>query len=195
MEKLKHSVQTTKNYVFERSELFVGIGVVGGLILIVGVIALAVHLSGPQIVYQPVKACDLLTPAKAQDLLGDRVISTDANKPVITDNVATSKCSYTDENPSEEQMRIAAVAVRSAINDEGDAKNKAEFAQAKKAAGTAGAVSGVGDSAFFNATNGQLNVLRGHAWLIANYGFASSPQANTLDDVTKLARDVLSNLK
>lgn len=187
-------MQAAKTYVAERSDLFVGIGIVGGLVVIVGVIALVVQLSGPRIVYQPIKACDLLTPAKAQDLLGDKVISTDANQPVISGNVATSKCGYTDENPDQSQMRLAAIAVRSAINDEGNVQNKSDFAQAKKAVGAAGEVKNIGESAFFDAANGHLNVLTGHMWLIANYGYAST-SGNTLEKATELVHKVLPSLK
>lgn len=193
MKNLKKYLKAAKTYIAERSDLFVGIGVVAGLVAIVGIIALAVQLSGPQIVYQPAKACELLTPARAQDLLGDKVYSTDSNNPIIKDNVATSKCAYTDQ--SADQMRIAAVAVRSGINDEGDAKNRAEFAQAKKTITTASEVKGLGESAFFNASNGQLNILTGHMWLITNYGSASTAEANTLEKATELAHKVLPNLK
>lgn len=190
MDKIKKYAHTTKAYIAERSELFVGIAVIGVLVAIIGAIALAVHLSGPRIVYQPIGACDMLTPAKAQDLLGDKVINTNTNKPVIEENIATSKCGYTDENNSLDQMKIAAIAVRSAINDEGDVRNKADFARAKAQDGME-AVSNIGESAFFNAANGQLNVLDGHVWLIANYGLASSAEENTLDGAMELARKVL----
>lgn len=194
MKDFKKYLQAAKTYIAERSDLFVGIGVVAGLVLIVGIIALVVQLSGPRIVYQPAKACELLTPARAQDLLGDKVFSVDSNNPTIADNVATSKCAYTDQNADPTQMRIAAVAVRSGINDEGDAKNKAEFAQAKRAVGTEGNVEKLGESAFFNASNGQLNILTGHMWLITNYGLASAT-ANTLENATELAHKVLPSLK
>lgn len=190
MNKVKKYVKSTKRYIADRSELFVGIGVVGGLFAVIGIIALAVHLSGPRIVYQPVGACDLLTPAKAQDLLGDKVINTNTNKPTIEENIATSKCGYTDENPLVDQMKIAAIAVRSAINDEGDAQNKTDFAKAKSQAGME-PVNGIGESAFFNVSSGHLNVLSGHVWLIANYGLASSASENTLEKATELAKKVL----
>ena len=195
MKNLKKYLQAAKTYIAERSDLFVGIGVVAGLVAIVGIIALVVQLSGPRIVYQPTKACELLTPARAQDLLGDKLFSVDSNNPTIKDDVATSKCAYTDQNPDQEQMRIAAVAVRSGINDDGDAKNRAEFAQAKNTIAAASDVKGIGESAFFNASNGQLNILTGHMWLITNYGLASSAGANTLEKATELAHKVLPNLK
>lgn len=195
MNNLKKTFQTTKTYIAERSDLFVGIGVVAGLVAIVGIIALAVQLSGPRIVYQPAKACELLSPAKAQDLLGDQVYSVDTNNPTIADNVATSKCAYTDRNQNTDLMKIAAVAVRSGINDEGDTKNKAEFAQAKRTVAGVQDVKNIGDSAFFNPSNGQLNILTGHMWLIANYGLASSAEANTLEKATELAHKVLPSLK
>jgi len=184
----KQYLTNTKKYIAEQSELFVGIGVVAGLVIIIGIIMLVIHANGPHIVYQPTKACDLLTPTKAEDLLGDKVYSADANKPQITDNVATSKCSYTDENAN--GMKIAAVAVRSAINDQGDTQNKSDFATKKKASGMQ-AVAGIGSSAFFDPATGQLNILSGHRWLIVNYGLASSPQSNSLQDDIDLAHKIM----
>lgn len=186
--KVKHYIGETKKYIAERSELFVGIGVVGGLVLIIAVIVLVTQLNGPHVVYQPTKACDLLTPVKAEDLLGDKVYSTDTNEPKITGNVATSKCSYTDQNAN--GMKIAAVAVRSGINDEGDAQNKADFATKAKMSNMQ-TVTNLGSSAFFDPATGQLNVLSGHRWLILNFGLADSPQGNNLEDDIALAHKVM----
>jgi hypothetical protein len=188
--KLKQYVHTTKRYIAERSELFVGVAIIAVLGAIVAVIVIAVQLSGPKIDYQPFKACDLLTPAEAHSLLGDKVISTDSNDPTIVGNMASSKCGYTDENSNQDEMMLAAVAVRSGINDTGVAQNKTDFTNAKTT--SAGeSVTGIGDSAFFNKTNGQLNVLKGHQWYIISYGVGAAPEANTIDKALVLARKVV----
>lgn len=187
---MKRHLQKVKAYTAEKNEVFIGIAVVAILLIAVAIIVFAINNSGPKIVYQPTKACSLLPPAKAQDLLGDKVISTDVNEPVITGNVATSKCSYTDENPDQGEMMVAAVAVRTGINDEGVVQNKTDF-KAKKPKQGAQDVDNIGDSAYFDQTLGQLNILKGHDWLILSYGVGSAPAANTVDDAVKLAHKIL----
>lgn len=145
------------------------------------------------ITYMPTKACDLLTIQKASQLLGDRVINVEKNEPVISEdhNLATSKCGYTDENPDTTQMKIAAVAVRSAITDEGVAQNKADFRTMSQQPSIQ-PVHNLGQSAFFNPTNGQLNVLQAHRWVIVTYGRADAPQDSTVAEVQALAAALLS---
>ncbi len=189
MEKFKQYFSNAKTYVSERSDLFVGIGVVAGLLAIVGVVVLVNELSGPQIVYQPVKACDVFTPAEAQSLLGEKINNTEKNNPQISGNFAVSKCGYSDLNS--QAMRVAAVTIRTGINDEGVAKNKADFATAQ-ATNSNEDVASLGDSAFFNAIAGQLNVLKAGNWYIFSYGVGDSPEQNTLDDALLLARKVLA---
>lgn len=143
------------------------------------------------VVYQPTKACERFTPTEAQDLLGDNVISVDTKKPVVSGNIATSKCSYTDRNPNQNSMKVAAVAIRSGVNDDGSAQNKREFAAHKNANPGVQSITGVGDAAFFNPVNGQMNILQGRDWLIISYGAGVSPEANTVEDVTHVAQLVL----
>ena len=185
---LKKYIHTTKTYVAARSEQFIGIGVVAGLAAIVGIVVLIVQLGGPRIVYQPIKACDLLTPARAQSVLGEKINGVDSNEPKISGDIATSKCAYSDLNA--DVMKVAAVAIRSGINDEGVAQNTSDFKTAKAQAGNT-TVTGFGDGAFFNPRSGQLNVLKDHKWIIVSYGLGSSPQTNSLEEVSALARKVL----
>jgi len=187
---LKHNFQKAKDYIGQRSDTFVGLAVVAVIVIIIATISLIIQLSGPTIVYQPAKACEILTPAEAQNLLGEKVISTDSNEPKISGNIATSKCGYTDTNSNSDQMRIAAIAVRSGINDDGVQQNKKDFASSK-AQSTVEVVKGVGESAYFNKANGQLNILSGHNWIILNYGLASSPESNTVDKAIEFAHKIL----
>jgi hypothetical protein len=186
--KLQQYMQSTKTYIVERSDTFIGIGVVIGLLAIVGAVALINHLSGPQIVYQPIKACDLFTPTQAQSLLGEKINGVDKNEPQISGNLAVSKCGYSDLNSA--AITVAAVTIRTGINDDGITQNKSDFAKSKKNNATE-KVPQLGDSAFFNAKVGQLNVLKGGNWYIFNYGLGDSPEQNTLDKALELARKVL----
>jgi len=188
---MKDHFNNARQYVLTHKDYFItGSWITAAILLIIVVTAVYVYSVSPKIVYKPMHACDLLTPTEAQQLLGDKIIASKAEKPVVADETATSKCSYTDENPSQGAMRVAALAVRAGINDDGVAKNKADFAIAKQN-NAVEVVEGIGDGAYFNTTNGQLNVLDGYNWLIVNYGIGSAPQTNTVEQASELARKVL----
>lgn len=187
---MKNYIQTAKQYIKERSDTFIGTGVLTVLVGIVLVVIAVNHFSGPVVVYQPAKACDLFTPAEAQDLLGDKVISVESNNPVIKDDFATSKCGYSDSNPDKDAMRVTAVAIRSAINDEGDLQNQNDFAKAKSN-NIVDTIKGFGDDAYFNRNSGQMNILDGKKWIILNFGTSSTPETNTAEDAVKLAQKVI----
>lgn len=181
-------MSSAQTYITERSDVFVGIGIVAGLLVIVGIFALINHLSGPQIVYQPIKACEVFTPAKAQSLLGPDMSGADKNEPQISGDLAVSKCGYS--NLDAQAMIVAAVTIRTGINDEGVTQNKSDFAKSK-AANSTEKVSNLGDGAFFNGKLGQLNVLKNGSWYLFSYGLGSAPEQNTLDQALKLAHKVL----
>lgn len=160
------------------------------LVVLIGIVVYATVRNMPNIVYQPVKACDLVTPAMAQDLLGDKVNGVDTKDPVITGETATSKCSYTDLNPQPDQMKVVAVAVRSGINDKGVAQNKKAFEINQKSQNFE-VVKDLGNGAYYNRELGQLNFLDDKMWVILNYGVGASPENNDLNKTVELARKIL----
>lgn len=185
-------IQAVKSYIKKhKKDISTASPIILTAVFLIGVIMFATYASAPQIVYQPVKACDLLTPSEAQDLLGDKVISVDKNDPVISGDTATSKCSYTDRNPDQDSMIVAAVAIRSGINDKGIKQNKADFSASQSGKDTE-AVKGLGDDAYFNKELGQLNILNDRQWIILNYGVGSAPETNTLNKAIDLAHKVLN---
>ena len=190
MNKYLQSIKNLLRNLFAK-EVTVGVLVMLGFVAIVVVVVLFIQNAGPKIVYQPSVACDLLTKDEAKEMLGDQVLDRNQANPTLQDNVATSKCSYTDVNPEQNQMKVAAIAVRSAVNDKGTEKNKREFAAAKLNQGMQ-AVSNLGDKAFFNPELGQLNILKGRDWIILSYGIGANPQANTLDDAIELSQKVIA---
>lgn len=188
---MKQRIQSVATFVTDHKKiLLISTASIFALVVVVLLVALFIYNNPQKIVYQPTKACDLLTPLKAEDLLGNKVISVDTKAPVITDNLAVSKCSYTDSNPVKDAMRVAAVAVRSGINDKGVGQNKSDFATNKPATNVE-AVNGLGESAYFNHALGQLNILDGRRWIIVSYGVGSAPEANTVNDAVSLAHKIL----
>lgn len=188
-------IQTAKTYITTRNKEFVvGVAVILGGIILVIVIALFIQNNTPKIMYQPAKACDLLNLAEAKELLGSKTVSSTSKDPVLSrsGNNAASECGYTDGNPDVDNMIVAAISVRSGVNDDGVQLNKTEFAT-NKASKNVEIVKDLGDSAYFNLKLGQLNVLEDRNWIIFNYGIGSAPETNTVDKAVELARKTLQS--
>ena len=186
--------QTAKKYVFDRRETLIGIAIVVAVVALVAVIIALVRESAPKIVHQPTQACSLFTEAEAKELLGDNVLSNNKDDALVSGDAATSQCSYTDKNPDADNMRVAAIKVRSGINDDGQAQNKADFA-ASKVNKNIEEVNDLGYSAYYNPEAGQLNVLMGSDWIILSYGVGSTLENRSLDEVKQLAYKVVAPTK
>lgn len=185
---MHHYIHTFTSYVTRHKKEFI-IGA-ASLLASAFLVALYIYNNPPVVVYKPTNACAILTPAKAVELLGEKVISVDTKGSVVSDNIATSKCSYTDQNRDANKMLVAALAVRSGVNDKGVQQNKADFAARRPSVGME-TVHNLGDSAYFNPVVGQLNILKGRQWIILSYGFGATPEANSLDKAVELAHKVL----
>jgi len=173
-----------------KKELIIGGAVVLAVIAIIAAIIFFVANSGPKVDYPPVVACDTLTSLEAQELLGNSAFNSADDPAVISGDLATSRCGYTDGTNNTETMIVAAVILRAGINDKGVEQNKTEFAQGTPTQGVE-IVKDLGDSAYFNRVNGQLNVLKGRNWFIFSYGNGSAPEENTVEDTVKLAEKVI----
>ena len=186
--------QAAKTYVTTspHKEIIVGVAVIVSFICLVIAIVSAVIGSGPKLDYQPAVACNLLTKDEASEMLGPDVLGGERKNPTLSNDVATSKCAYTDMNEDPAAMLVAAIAVRSAVTDKGAQLVKAEFAASKVGKNTE-RVAQLGDDAYFNPTLGQLNVLDGRNWIILSYGAGQSPEANTLDKAIELSQKVLAD--
>lgn len=184
-------IQAAKTYIKTfKKELIIGSSVIVALlILIIAIVAMYIN-STPKIVYQPAKACDLFSAVKAQKLLGPSMVKSGEKDPVQSADMATSQCGYTDGNPNTNNMVVAAIIVRSGINDKGVEQNKNEFTAGKPTKGVE-VVKDLGDSAYFNQVRGQLNILKGRDWVILSYGVGSSPETNTLNKAVEFAHTVL----
>lgn len=168
----------------------VKIAVVVVMIIVIASIAFFAQASKPAIVYQPTKACDLLNEGEAKELLGAGALLTTNTPPSQSGDITISQCAYADGTPDKNNMVIAAIVVRSGINDKGTQQNITDFSGAQSQR-TVQAVNDIGKSAFYNPDLGQLNILKDRNWIIVNYGVGSNPQANTLEDAAKLAKKII----
>jgi hypothetical protein len=184
-------IQNTKTYIADnKKNLIVGLSITLGVVVTIGIIALCIYNSTPKVVYQPTAACDMFSTAKAKELLGDKTITSSVAAPTQSGDTALSNCGYTDGNPDTNNMIVAAISVRSGINDKGTQQNKTEFASGRPTTDIK-IIKDLGDSAYFNQKLGQLNILNGRQWIIISYGVGSSPQTNTEDDAVTLAHKIL----
>lgn len=185
---MDHYLRRAKEFVIHhKKKVILATGVVAVCVVIIAVVvALFMYNLVPRIVYQPVKACDLFTPAEARELLGSNVLHSRAGEVDLARDLATSKCGYTDGNADTSAMIVAAINVRSALNDVGVAQNKADFTAGKSTQGME-IVKDLGNDAYFDSARGQLHVLRDHEWIILSYGTGADPMANTLEQAKKLA--------
>lgn len=190
---MKEYVTKAKEYVVEhKKEFIIGASIVGAVIVIFVFLALySYNTRQPKIVYEPANACDLLTLAEAKTMLGDQAINGVKQTPVQSGSLTISRCSYSNATLDSADATVAAIVVRSGINDAGIKVNKAQFEAGKPSAGIQ-EVTGIGDSAYFNTGLGQLNILKDSTWIIVSYGSSASPQANSLEDTEKLAKLVLN---
>ena len=192
---MNQDLQTTKEYLrAHKAEVVIGVAIIACLIALIGGIVFFVNKSNtkPEIVYQPADACEMFTREEAKELLGERLLRTTTQKPTQTANTAVSKCGYTDGNPEVENMVVAAVVVRSGINDEGTQLNKTDFAKSKPK-DNAKMVKDLGEDAYFDEKLGQLNILRGHEWIILSYGVGEAPGLNTVEQAVELAHKVIAS--
>ena len=165
----------------------VALGVAG---LIVLIIVLFIRSGPAEIVYQPIAACEALTLEEATDLMGDKTVKSGAKDPVLSGHLVTSQCGYADGTADVNDIKVAAVTIRSGIDDEGVAQNKSEFAAGTPTSGIE-TVKDIGDAAYFNFLTGQLNVLNGNHWILLSYGVGTSPEENTVENALELARKIV----
>lgn len=188
LSQMKQQLLAALNYVKEHKQQF-GTGVIA----VIGIVTLVwLFIYNQPVVYAATNACDLFTPNKAMNVLGDKVIQTGNSRPITTGDIATSKCGYTDQNEDTSKKLITSMAVQSAVNDKGIAKNKDIFTAHKKALGTnVKTVDNLGDSAYFETSTGILNVLSGKNWIKLLYGVGEGPTSKPQSEVVSLARDIL----
>jgi hypothetical protein len=137
-------------------------------------------------------ACDIFTLADAKLLLGSTAKGGENGMAASTNDLAVSTCTYTQDTGSSASVssnKSATLLVRSPKTDKGAASNQNEFG-ALEPAGVQN-VSNYGDSAYWDAEHGQLNILKNKTWYILSYG-PVTPADRTLDQAKQLA-DILIN--
>lgn len=189
---MKNFLQSTKSFIqTHKDTLALGTIIVGGLAVFIALIALFVYNNTPKVIYQAASACDLFSLQDAQSLLGDSAVQSGGQAPTQTDHTATSRCGYTNGARESEGIIVAAVTIRSGLNDTGVTQNRVEFVKGTPTDNVE-VVENLGEKAYFNHSVGQLNVLKDRDWFIFSYGVGSDPGGNTVEDATALAQKILN---
>jgi hypothetical protein len=141
------------------------------------------------------QACKLYTLTDAKRLLGQQ--AKPSTNPIYDSNgsnLYTSSCTYTEESPPGQQPEIkqsSTLTVRRPQTDKGIQSNQGEFGPLKPV--DSQVVDGYGDSAFWDPTHGELNVLRTNTWYEFSIG-PSTPADRTLDQAKRMADLLLPSL-
>lgn len=131
------------------------------------------------------EACDILTPELAKKIIGNDASA--KARDTSSDAIVVSNCTYfSDAN----QLSVGLLA-RSARDKTGANTNQSQFASKKPI--DAQNIVGYGDSAFWLARYGQLNILKGNTWYILSTG-PVAVQKHTLDQTKQFADQIIDKL-
>lgn len=143
------------------------------------------------------RACTLFTENNAKTLLGSGAVHVTAgDEPAdsYSDAIATSRCTYSDQDSSQtvavEAQKFAILTARVPRTDAGKLANEQVFQSGSLPPG-AEIVAGYGETAFWNPEFGQLNILANGEWYVLEYG-SPLPQSRSLGDTLKFA-DIVKN--
>lgn len=133
-------------------------------------------------------ACDILTKARTEEILGTKV-KLQTNSPLVNEDqyMTMSVCSYVSTGTKD--FSGAQLLVRSAKNKDGKKANKSQFDSTKPS--NYKNVEGIGDEAYFSRDIRQLNVLVGGNWYIVTLYSSTDENVGSLEN-TKLLADKLN---
>lgn len=167
------------------------------ILLAVGGLVLAKNLSTPSETtadketedetYKLIKACQVYTFSKAQEILGPNTKQGDDTPPIIQGKTLVSTCSYTNGASDAKSLQVSTVLLRCSTDD-----SSKEGFRAERSTG-AEAVTGLGDDAYWDPTLAQLHILKGHNWAIITSG-SSVIKERTPEQAKAVAALIISEL-
>jgi hypothetical protein len=150
-------------------------------------ISATAQTSEKQIATKQVKACDIYTFNKAQEILGNSTKQSEASPDTKQGNTLVSSCGYTDGSSNPKTLQVSTVLVRSSTDD----SSIKGFTTGRPT--DAVTVSGFGDEAYWNPKLGQLNILKGKNWVIISSG-SGAAAGRSLDQPKQVAALILGDL-
>jgi hypothetical protein len=138
--------------------------------------------------YKEYKACDILTPAIAQQIAGaDATTNQTLTPEVSTSSVGVTNCDYYSSTTKNSVSLLS----RSALDKAGADTNNLQFGSGLPDG--AQKVSGYGDSAYWSPSYGQFNILKHNNWYILQAG-GLIPANRTLDQAKQYANLIIPSL-
>jgi len=141
------------------------------------------------------QACQRYPLADAKRLLGqDAKASTNPIYDSNGTNLYTSSCTYTEESLPGQQPGVkqsSTLTMRQPQTDKGIQSNQGEFGRLKPV--NSQVVDGYGDSAYWDPTHGELNILKSNIWYVLSIG-PSTPAERQLDQTRRMADLLLPRL-
>jgi hypothetical protein len=141
------------------------------------------------------QACSIFTLADAKPLLG---ASAKGGVNPIYDNpqadLSVTSCTYSQDSGSNAPVssnKTASLLVHAPTTPAGAQSNVNQFTQVKPA--DAESVSGYGDSAYWDAKHGQLDILKNNSWYILTFG-PVTPSDRSLEQTKQLADSLIDKL-
>jgi len=134
-----------------------------------------------------VDACDFLTQADADALLGAGAKKDETTTDASTEDIKTSNCKYS----ASASLKSASIKAHISTSKSGAAANKKQFTMELPSATEK--VSGVGDAAYWDSALGQLNILKDNNWYIVSIG-GLRPTDKTLAEAKTFATRIMSRL-
>lgn len=130
------------------------------------------------------EACKLLTKEKAVTLLGTSTTLGQEPSPSNSDDLKVTNCVYNNNTGNFKDIVSVSILVRAPLTQEGADSNTETFNDASLVGNTT--VEGYGETAAWNSSTGQLNILKDKNWIIVSFG-KTQPTSRTLDDTKKAA--------
>lgn len=140
------------------------------------------------------QACQVFTLADAKQLLGDNAKGGQNPEPTSSNDLKVTTCTYTQDqgaNAPVASRKSATLLVRVPLTTKGATSNQNEFGPLKPTG--VQEVAGYGDSAYWDAEHGQLNILKNNNWYILSFG-PSTPGDRTLDQAKQMADQIVTKL-
>lgn len=140
------------------------------------------------------QACSIFTLADAKQLLGDTAKGGENPISNSSGDLVVTTCTYTQDegnNAPVSSRKSATLLVRAPKTSAGAASNQRQFGPLRP--DTAQDVVGYGDSAYWDADHGQLNILKHDSWYILSYG-PVTPTDRTLDETKNLADTLINKM-
>ncbi len=138
--------------------------------------------------YKVVNACTVVTQAVADAVLGAGAKTSDTTAgDTSSDDIVVSTCSYSQSS----SIKTMTLLARSAKTSDGASSNADQFTTGLPA--TAEKITGYGDSAYWDPTYGQLNILKHNNWYILSVG-GLKPSDKSLADAKTFATQIDAKL-